>query len=142
MKKYIHNSGEKEQEERSKIEAERNKSQEREVARSKRDLERKKNVNFDQYNQMAVDIKPAPGKRLPHFVESYKELNLHADLQANLDKLGFVQPTPIQKYAIPVILDGQDVMATAQTGNEISISSPKSWTNVEAVGKHWHFYVQ
>jgi len=107
----------KEQEERSKIEAERNKSQEREVARSKRDLERKKNVNFDQYNKMEVDIKPAPGKRLPDFVESYKELNLYADLQATLDKLGFVQPTPIQKYAIPVILDGQDVMATAQTGS-------------------------
>ena len=36
-------------------------------------------------------------------------------LQA-IDDLGYTAPTPIQKQAIPIILSGKDLIATAQTG--------------------------
>jgi len=43
-------------------------------------------------------------------------LNLSPELQFTLSELGHQQPTPIQKLAIPLILQGVDVMAQAQTG--------------------------
>ena len=35
----------------------------------------------------------------------------------SLDELGYVDPTPIQKEAIPKILEGHDILASAQTGS-------------------------
>jgi superfamily II DNA/RNA helicase len=35
----------------------------------------------------------------------------------SLDELGYVTPTPIQKEAIPKILEGHDILASAQTGS-------------------------
>lgn len=37
-------------------------------------------------------------------------------MQNNLSKNGFVTPTPVQAQAIPPLLEGRDVVATAQTG--------------------------
>ncbi len=47
---------------------------------------------------------------------SFKELGLQPALVARCEQLGFTEPTPIQKQAIPVVLDGGDVIATAETG--------------------------
>jgi ATP-dependent RNA helicase RhlE len=49
-------------------------------------------------------------------MNTFPELNLSPLLQRNLAKLGFVQPTPVQAEAIPPALNGQDVVATANTG--------------------------
>jgi ATP-dependent RNA helicase RhlE len=37
-------------------------------------------------------------------------------VQSNLVRQGFLQPTPVQREAIPAALAGRDVVATAQTG--------------------------
>lgn len=42
---------------------------------------------------------------------------LNSKLTKALDKLAITQPTEIQQEAIPVILDGQDLMASAETGS-------------------------
>ncbi|MFT2110002.1 DEAD/DEAH box helicase [Marinomonas sp. 2405UD68-3] len=47
---------------------------------------------------------------------SFSALQLHPTLLATLDSLDYKTPTPIQKQAIPLILEGQDVVAAAQTG--------------------------
>jgi len=47
---------------------------------------------------------------------SFKKLNLHANLLKAIAACGFDQPTDIQREAIPVVLSGQDLMASAQTG--------------------------
>lgn len=47
---------------------------------------------------------------------SFKDLGLQSSLTARCESLGFVSPTPIQKQAIPLVLDGKDVIATAETG--------------------------
>ncbi len=49
-------------------------------------------------------------------MKQFSELTLSSVLRANLDKHGFVKPTPVQAQAIPPALTGRDVVATAQTG--------------------------
>lgn len=46
----------------------------------------------------------------------FSEFNLHPQLMAGLESLGYQDTTPIQSEAIPVILKGQDVSGLAQTG--------------------------
>ena len=47
---------------------------------------------------------------------SFDSLGLSAELLRAISEQGYSQPTPIQSQAIPVILDGQDILAGAQTG--------------------------
>jgi len=49
-------------------------------------------------------------------MNQFSDLTLSPCLRANLDKHGFVKPTPVQAQAIPPALTGRDVVATAQTG--------------------------
>lgn len=47
---------------------------------------------------------------------TFEELGLSYDILDGLDAMGFTEATPIQEEAIPVILDGGDLIACAQTG--------------------------
>ncbi len=47
---------------------------------------------------------------------SFRTFNFVDDLQEGLDAMGYEKATPIQEQAIPVILSGRDIIATAQTG--------------------------
>lgn len=47
---------------------------------------------------------------------SFSALNLTAPLLRALTQCGYQTPTPIQQKAIPAILAGQDILASAQTG--------------------------
>jgi ATP-dependent RNA helicase RhlE len=47
---------------------------------------------------------------------SFKELGLSDQLLRAIKEQGYTEPTPIQKQAIPIILDKKDVLAGAQTG--------------------------
>lgn len=47
---------------------------------------------------------------------TFQEFNLHDDLLAGVDAMNYLQATPIQEMAIPKILAGQDLIASAQTG--------------------------
>ena len=47
---------------------------------------------------------------------SFAHLGLMQALQANLQRLGYEQPTAVQQQAIEPVLAGQDVLAAAQTG--------------------------
>ena len=49
-------------------------------------------------------------------MQHFSELNLCPALRDNLAKHEFVTPTPVQAQAIPPLLGGRDVVATAQTG--------------------------
>ncbi|WP_428623907.1 DEAD/DEAH box helicase [Sedimenticola sp.] len=44
-------------------------------------------------------------------------LPLHPRLLQTLDELGLNEPTPIQQQAIPLALEGQDLIASAETGS-------------------------
>ena len=47
---------------------------------------------------------------------SFINFNFEPSLQEGLDAMGFDRPTPIQEMAIPVIMQGKDLIACAQTG--------------------------
>ena len=47
---------------------------------------------------------------------NFSELGIHNDLIDAISYMGFKDATPIQEQAIPVILDGNDLIACAQTG--------------------------
>ena len=46
----------------------------------------------------------------------FSELNLSPLLVTSLKELGFEEPTPIQQQAVPVALEGKDLIGQAQTG--------------------------
>ena len=47
---------------------------------------------------------------------SFESLGLSAELLRAVREQGYTEPTPIQRKAIPVVLQGRDIMAGAQTG--------------------------
>jgi ATP-dependent RNA helicase RhlE len=47
---------------------------------------------------------------------SFNDIGLSADLLATIEREGYIEPTPVQSAAIPLILAGRDVIAAAQTG--------------------------
>lgn len=47
---------------------------------------------------------------------TFRNLGLSTDLLRAVANQGYTEPTPIQQQAIPAILQGQDVFASAQTG--------------------------
>jgi len=47
---------------------------------------------------------------------TFQNLNLSAEILSALTKKGYTTPTPIQKQAIPPILEGRDLLGIAQTG--------------------------
>lgn len=48
--------------------------------------------------------------------ETWDELNIHSDLMRGIYTYGFETPSPIQKKSIMSILDGNDIIAQAQSG--------------------------
>ena len=49
-------------------------------------------------------------------VTSFAELGLNEQILSGVDALGFTHPTPVQADAIPEVLQGHDLVASAQTG--------------------------
>jgi ATP-dependent RNA helicase RhlE len=50
------------------------------------------------------------------FPQSFLELKLIEPLQKAISETGYTTPTPIQSQAIPVLLEGRDLLGVAQTG--------------------------
>lgn len=48
--------------------------------------------------------------------KTFAELGLNEHILAGVEELGFSTPTPVQEQAIPAVLAGRDVIASAQTG--------------------------
>ena len=46
----------------------------------------------------------------------FESLNLCQPLLTALDEIGYVTPTPIQEQAIPLLIEGRDMLGCAQTG--------------------------
>jgi len=47
---------------------------------------------------------------------NFNSFNLHPSIMSSIEKLGYIEPTPIQAQAIPVALKGSDIIGLAQTG--------------------------
>jgi ATP-dependent RNA helicase RhlE len=49
-------------------------------------------------------------------ITSFEDFNLAPSIMEGLDAMAFQEPTPVQLQAIPAILSGKDLIASAQTG--------------------------
>ena len=59
---------------------------------------------------------PTPEAPLEEGGPTFRSLGLAPDLVAAVAALGYEEPTPIQREAIPVLLAGRDVLGQAETG--------------------------
>ena len=50
-------------------------------------------------------------------IKSFKDANLPEVLIENLKRLSYLFPTPVQMISIPVLLEGKDLVARAETGS-------------------------
>ncbi len=74
--------------------------------------------NMGQYIDPARFVQVATASEVEAYqaIHKFADFELHALLQKNLEKKGYVTPSPIQDQAIPVALSGQDVIGIASTG--------------------------
>lgn len=70
-------------------------------------------INFDQYESIQVSI--TPNDTAP--AEAFLDMALAPMLMENVSRCRYTKPTPVQKYGIPAVLKGKDLMACAQTGS-------------------------
>ena len=47
---------------------------------------------------------------------TFKSLGLTDNLLKSVAAIGYTEPSPIQIKAIPLVLEGRDILASAQTG--------------------------
>ena len=50
--------------------------------------------------------------------DTFAELGLGPELLAELTKLGYEEPTPIQKASAPPLIEGRDLLGQAATGGQ------------------------
>ncbi|NWV04120.1 DDX43 helicase, partial [Ptilonorhynchus violaceus] len=63
------------------------------------------------------DLKEGEKRHIPNPVCKFEDVFEHfPDIMANIRKVGFQKPTPIQSQAWPIILQGIDLIGIAQTG--------------------------
>jgi ATP-dependent RNA helicase RhlE len=62
------------------------------------------------------NVKPATPVDIPKMETAFSALGLSDALAFGVQEMGYVTPTPIQAQAIPVVLQGGDVIGSAQTG--------------------------
>lgn len=75
--------------------------------------------NFEKYDKIEVTVS---GMEVPKNISLFQESGLSDILINNLIKCHYTTPTPIQKYALPIIMDGRDMIASAQTGSGKTVS--------------------
>ena len=57
------------------------------------------------------------GGSIPNPIRSWKEAKLDPTILEAIEKIGYKVPTPIQMQAIPIGLQGRDIMGIAETGS-------------------------
>ncbi len=65
----------------------------------------------------------------------FSDLGLGADVLQAVEDAGYTQPTPIQEKAIPIVLQGRDVLGCAQTGTGKTASFTLPMIDILAAGR-------
>lgn len=57
------------------------------------------------------------GGNIPNGLRNWKEANLHPEVMKVIETVGYKEPTPIQRQAIPIGLQNRDIIGVAETGS-------------------------
>lgn len=68
-------------------------------------------INFEKYDDIPVE---ATGAGVPEPVTAFTSPPLDPVLLENIEYAMYTTPTPVQKYSIPIVAGGRDLMACAQ----------------------------
>jgi ATP-dependent RNA helicase DDX3X len=71
-------------------------------------------INFSNYDDIPVE---ASGQNVPEPVNTFTNPPLDDHLLSNIKLANYTTPTPVQKYSVPIVMGGRDLMACAQTGS-------------------------
>ena len=71
-------------------------------------------INFDKYDDIPAE---ASGRACPEPISSFDDTALDPLARFNLGLCRYSNPTPVQKYSVPIVTEGRDLMACAQTGS-------------------------
>lgn len=71
-------------------------------------------INFSKYEKIQVKV---TGTDAPEPIKTFDEILESETIRVGIQKSNFTVPTPVQKYAIPILMAGRDLMACAQTGS-------------------------
>ncbi|KAI9262724.1 P-loop containing nucleoside triphosphate hydrolase protein [Sporodiniella umbellata] len=71
-------------------------------------------INFEKYDDIPVE---ASGHDCPQPITTFTTPPMNAHLLSNIQLARYTTPTPVQKYSIPIVELGRDLMACAQTGS-------------------------
>ncbi|GME93449.1 unnamed protein product [Ambrosiozyma monospora] len=71
-------------------------------------------INFDHYDDIPVE---ASGENVPEPITEFTSPPIDPLLIENIKLARFSKPTPVQKYSVPIVTGGGDLMACAQTGS-------------------------
>ncbi|CAL8074272.1 unnamed protein product [Calicophoron daubneyi] len=73
-------------------------------------------LNFQLYDSIPVS-QSGPNWTPVKPISSFTEMELHQTIKDNIERAQYIHPTPVQKYALPIIAAKRDLMACAQTGS-------------------------
>lgn len=71
-------------------------------------------INFSKYDDIPVEMS---GNNAPLPINTWDDEDLGPVVENAIKLAGYSRPTPVQRYAIPVIVAQRDLMACAQTGS-------------------------
>lgn len=71
-------------------------------------------INFDKYGDIPVDV---TGRDVPEAVTEFTSPPIDPHLLDNIKLARYTTPTPVQKYSLPIVALGRDLMGCAQTGS-------------------------
>jgi superfamily II DNA/RNA helicase len=73
-------------------------------------------VVFVQIFLFAAHLSFLTGGHIPHPLRSWRESAIPEIILDVIDKIGYKEPSPIQRQAIPIGLQTRDVIGIAETG--------------------------
>jgi ATP-dependent RNA helicase DDX3X len=76
-------------------------------------------INFEKYDDIPVE---ATGAGVPEPITAFTSPPLDSILLENIGYSRYTTPTPVQKYSIPIVAGGRDLMACAQVCHTIVIT--------------------
>ncbi|KAF9905916.1 hypothetical protein EC991_001157 [Linnemannia zychae] len=72
-------------------------------------------IHFKDYANMVVSVKDGPPGLVP--IASFDDAGLDSTVLENVRRMEYKEPTPIQRNALPILMQNYDLMACAQTGS-------------------------
>lgn len=71
-------------------------------------------INFSQFGHIPVQVS---GENIPDPIQRFSEVAKDPSIIEAIKKSNYQTLTPIQKYGISILMNGRDLMASAQTGS-------------------------